>query len=717
MARRYFASMRRLLASVALVVGASTATAQESARRDSVAPLPAVTVTATRAAAAVLTTPLAVTKIEAAELRSRSGFGLDEALRLVPGVLAQSRYGTSDVRIVIRGYGARGAGDRSNAGTSRGIRVLIDGIPETEPDGRTSFDQIDLAASEAVEVVRSNASAVWGNASGGVINLLTVPLAGDPRIEAQPVFGNFGLQRYAARGSTPLGASGTGYVNFTHTDWDGWREHSSARRALVNIGAVGSVGGRTRVGVYASGANNLFHIPGPLTQAQVDQDPRQANATYAARDERRHNRVMRLGTTVEHAVDSATSLSAMLFVSPKYLQRSERNTFRDFTRYHVGGNVTGRRQIALSTASRMTLSVGADEAYQDGAILFYSLTPQGTRGPTLRDNKAEGANNLGVFIQDEIWVRERLAVTLGARYDDVTYNYRSYITPELSDRKSFARVTPKIGLMWLFDGTRSIYANVGGGIEVPAGNETDPAGTFGQDTVYAINPLLEPIRSTTYEIGFKSIPASSTAAVRWSYDLALYTTDVRNELVPYQGGRFYFTAGQARRSGAELGLDVNTRAGLFAQTALTFSRNRYVRYAVDSVHYGRPGAFADYSGNEVVGVPDVIANAEAGLEVPGFRALRLKGGVEHTGRYFVDDANTVRVPAYTTLSATLELRDPVLTAGGWGVRGFVSVYNLADRRYIGSAFLNPDRVNGEPVAFEPGMPRSVVVSISARRVR
>ena len=710
--------MRHLLATAAVVaVGVSTAPAQEPARRDSIAALPAVTVTATRATAAVLTTPLAVTKIQPAELRSRSGFGLDEALRLVPGVLAQSRYGTSDVRIVIRGYGARGAGDRSNAGTSRGIRVLIDGIPETEPDGRTSFDQIDLAASEAIEVVRSNASSVWGNASGGVINLLTVPVAGDPRIEAQPMFGNFGLQRYAARGSTPLGGSGTGYFNLTHTNWDGWREHSSARRALLNLGTVGSVGERTRVGVYASGANNLFHIPGPLTQAQVDQDPRQANAIYAARDERRHNRVMRLGTTVEHAVDSATSLSAMLFVSPKYLQRSERNTFRDFTRYHVGGSVTGRRQITLSPASHMSLSIGADEAYQDGAILFYSLTPEGTRGPALRDNKGEAANNLGVFVQDEIWIRERLGVTLGARYDNVTYNYRSYITPELSDRKSFARVTPKVGLTWLFDGTRSIYANVGGGIEVPAGNETDPAGTFGEDTVYAINPLLEPIRSTTYEVGFKSIPASSTSTVRWSYDVALYTTDVRNEVVPYQGGRFYFTAGRARRSGAELGLSLSTRAGIFAQTALTLSRNRYERYVVDSVHYGRPGAFADYGGNEVVGVPDVMLNAEAGVAIPGARALRLKGGVEHTGGYFIDDANTVSVPAYTTLSTTLELRDPVLTAGGWGVRGFVSVYNLADRRYIGSAFLNPDRVNGEPVAFEPGMPRSVVVSISAGRLR
>jgi iron complex outermembrane receptor protein len=299
-----------LVAAIVVPTAARSAAAQEPARADSAAALPAVTVTATRAPTAVLTTPLAVTRIEPKDLRSRRGVGLDEALRLVPGVLAQSRYGTSDVRIVIRGFGARGAGDRSNAGTSRGIRVLIDGIPETEPDGRTSFDQIDLAAAEAIEVVRSNASAVWGNASGGVINLLTVPSASEPRLEVQPVFGTFGLQRYAARGSTPLGTSGTGYFNFTHTDWEGWRAHSSARRALLNLGAVGTLGERTRVGIYASGANNLFHIPGPLTQAQMDEDPRQANAAYASRDERRYNRVVRLGTTVDHAFDSGAPSAA-----------------------------------------------------------------------------------------------------------------------------------------------------------------------------------------------------------------------------------------------------------------------------------------------------------------------------------------------------------------------------------------------------------------------
>ncbi|HEV3050054.1 MAG TPA: Plug domain-containing protein, partial [Longimicrobium sp.] len=120
--------------------------------------LPEVTVTATRAPARILDVPLAVTVVRREELRGAQGNRVDQALRTVPGVLAQTRTGGVDLRIAIRGFGARGAGDRSNAGTTRGIRILQDGVPETEPDGRTAMDLIDLGAVEEMEVVRSNAS-------------------------------------------------------------------------------------------------------------------------------------------------------------------------------------------------------------------------------------------------------------------------------------------------------------------------------------------------------------------------------------------------------------------------------------------------------------------------------------------------------------------------------------------------------------------------------
>ena len=169
-------------ASVALLgalLSASAAVSAAAQQRDSAgksgARLPTVTVTG-RIGADPYRTPLATTSIKPSDWTGRLGLGVQDALSLVPGVLAQSRAGGMDVRITIRGFGSRGAGDRSNAGTTRGIRFLVDGIPETEPDGRTSLDDIDLWAVSSIEVVRSNASALWGNASGG---LESAPRGGD----------------------------------------------------------------------------------------------------------------------------------------------------------------------------------------------------------------------------------------------------------------------------------------------------------------------------------------------------------------------------------------------------------------------------------------------------------------------------------------------------------------------------------------------------------
>jgi iron complex outermembrane receptor protein len=246
-------------------------------------------------------------------------------------------------------------------------RDLFGGFPETEPDGRTSFDGIDLAAAHAIEVIRSNASALWGNAAGGVVSISTVPDGEGPAMALEGMGGAFGLRRWAAITQTPVGA-GKLAATFVHTDFDGWRTHSGSERSLLNASLRTPVGAGTQLGVFALATFNLFRIPGPLDSAQAATDPRQANPTYLLRDERRHNRVGRLGVTVDHewGGGDARELSASVYVNPKFLQRSERGTFRDFTRYHVGGNVVFRARMALGESIASTLVVGGDQAYQDG---------------------------------------------------------------------------------------------------------------------------------------------------------------------------------------------------------------------------------------------------------------------------------------------------------------------------------------------------------------
>jgi iron complex outermembrane recepter protein len=698
---------------VAAALLSLTATLASAQQQDTVIRLPQIVVQATRSPLRVLDAPLAVSIIRKSEFQDANGHRIDAALRAVPGVLAQSRYGGSDIRIVIRGFGARGAGDRSNAGTTRGVRILQDGFPETEPDGRTSMDLIDLAAIEQVEVVRSNASALWGNAAGGLVNFNSIPSFDASFVRFRQAIGGFGLNRQVAELGSVIG-SGRIAVTVANTTTDGWRQNSQGERLLANIGVVAPLSERTQLRASLVGADNKFNIPGPLTMTQYDTDASLANATYFQRRERRWNRIGRLGVELTHGLSEATSISGMAFVNPKYLQRSERGTYRDFTRYHIGGNAIMQNSHSLGSTLKGHLTAGADEAYQDGAILFYGLTSTGERATDLRDNKREGANNIGAFLEERLSFGERFDLTLGARYDNITYYADSFINPTLNDEKSFKRLTPKVGVVYKYSPDHSFYANLGGGVEAPAGNETDPASTFGQDLVTALNPLLEPIRSTTLEVGTKHVKAYTSGLLReLSYDLALYQTNVTNEIVPYRGGRFYFTAGKAERRGAELGLRAHTAPGFGLTTAFTFSDNRYREYVVDSVHYGKAGATADYSDNKIVGVPDRFFTVAAEYVPTFFNTMGFELELQNVGDFFADDANTVTVPGYSLFNATASLRRPVrLGSSGLGVRGFVRFENIADKKYIGSAFLNPDVVSGVPVAFEPGLPRHVVVSLS-----
>lgn len=674
--------------------------------------LDTVVVTATREPRSLTQVPFAVSVVNPVQWRNRSGYGLDQALAFVPGVLAQSRYGTHDIRLVIRGFGVRGAGDRSNAGTSRGIRVLLDGIPETEPDGRTAFDHVDLATIERVEVLRSNGSAAWGNAGGGVVSLSSAPDVTGHMVEVSQQSGSFGLLRSAVRGGVGVG-NGKAWANFTRTTFDGWRQHSDASRTMLVAGGLSPLGNSARLGISLAAASNLFRIPGPLSPSQFDSDPRQANSTYLQRDERRFNRLARLGVTLDQSIGDRQDVSLMVFLNPKYLQRSERGTYRDFTRYHVGGSASWGARFSVGTVEH-SIRAGGDAAYQDGAILFYNLGPGATRGTTLTTNKREGAQNAGAYVQDEFQLG-RWRVLLGARYDDLAYFYADRINPETDASKRFRRLSPRGGVSYLFAPGSSLYASYGAGVEIPAGNETDPPPTGIPNPATALNPLLDPILSNTVEAGVRRFVSFQGSALRnLAVDVALYSIKVNGEPVPYSSGRFYLTAGEVTRRGLELGLVADFAAGLSARFAGTFSRNTYDRYRVDSTYLGSPGRSAVLDGNRVAGLPSRIVNASFGWRPPAVSWLDVELGMQHMSDYFADDRNVVRVPGFTVWRAAVGAQGHL---GNLDARLGLSVENLTDRTYVGSAFVNPDYSGGQPLVYEAGLPRSLLIGLTLRRER
>lgn len=696
-----------------LVSEVDTAFAQKkkTTTKDTVYTTQPVTVTASRQLQKILDVPLAVTVVPQIDIQNKRGYGLDEVLSLVPGALVQARTGNHDVRITIRGYGARGAGERSNAGTSRGIRVLVDGIPQTEPDGRTAFDLVDISGASSIEVLRSNASALWGNASGGVVNISSVPTSNNPFVSAQSQFGSFGFMKNSLQTGTTTDL-GKMYISFNNTTFDGWRDHSNSAITQFNVGLVSQVNERTKLGVFMAAATNIFRVAGPLTQAQFDSSAEQAQSVMVTRDERRFNRLGQIGVTLDHGIDDNNSITSMTFIQPKFLERSERGTFRHFNRYHVGGNLIFKNFSVISNDIGSHFLLGMDEQYQDGAILFYGLR-NGQRDTVLQQDKREGANNFGVFAQEEITINDKFTVMLGARYDKIAYYNEIYFDGGNKNdiaEKVYDKVTPKFGLTYRLAPDMSIYANLGGGIEIPAGNEVDPPGSLGASV---INPLLEPMVSTTYELGWKTMPRVDDfigmGGANVSVDVAAYMIGVTNDIIPYSGGRFYISAGKTQRIGAELGAAVKLDNGFSLSAAFTYCNSKYVEYNLENIYKTSRDSvegqttFKDYSDNKIAGMPDMYATLRAKWEPKFLERFTIDAEMRTVGSYFADNANSLSVESYMTLDAGVSYEQPI--TGGLAVRGFARVMNLTDQRYAASAWINPERVkNTSPSFLEAGLP-------------
>jgi iron complex outermembrane receptor protein len=222
--------------------------------------------------------------------------------------------------------------------------------------------------------------------------------------------------------------------------------------------------------------------------------------------------------------------------------------------------------------------------------------------------------------------------------------------------------------------------------------------------------LLDAIRSTTVEVGTKQILQLGDNGSLGSlmYDIAAYWLRVTNDIIPYRNGRFYFTAGRTERMGLELGGTLNLAMGLSANVALTISSNKYKEYVVDSVHYGKPGALANYADNKVVGIPDVYYTLGVKYRAKEWYGAYIGLTLQNVGKYFANDANTITVPAYTILNASAGIDRLLFANGRMYLTAYVAINNLTDKKYIGSAWLNPDVVEGSARYIEPGLPRTVV---------
>src|SRR5687768_13196872 len=257
-----------------------------------------VQVIATRTPQPSAEVPASVSVIEGTDLATDTlGATLSEKLSGVPGLLARNRQNLAqDEQLSIRGFGTRASF------SIRGLRLLVDGVPATMPDGQGQVSYFNLATAQRIEVLRGPFSALYGNASGGVLQLFTADGETPPSVGVALAGGSDGAHRASidARGANDRFDYNVGLTRFAT---DGYRDHSRATRTSFNGKANIAVGASGKLSVLL----NALHAPDAqdpqgLTRDQFEQDPRQASAGALQFNTRKSVSQQQLGLVYEREI-------------------------------------------------------------------------------------------------------------------------------------------------------------------------------------------------------------------------------------------------------------------------------------------------------------------------------------------------------------------------------------------------------------------------------
>jgi len=631
----------------------------------------------------------ATSSIEKVEIDENKSKSLANAIKNIPGIFLQQRSGGETLtKITMRGFGAR-----SNDPQIVGIKILIDGFPETEPDGRTSLDLLDVSAFSQIEIGKTNSYNLFSAASGGYLNFISERNFPGSFSENRFTFGSYGFQKYQTDAGGKL-KNGSLFVNVSNTKFQGWRQHSASYSTNFNFYLKNQLDELSSFNLSVIGASSSYKIAGPLTLQQLSNDESQANQTFLQRDERRSNKILRIGLAYQKYFNDEQSLSSSFFVSPKILMRSQKNNYRDFNRIHLGGKVQYNFARNFSAETGNKFSLGVDNQYQNGPSVFYSLSSTNERGTTLKQNKNEGGLNYGIYLHDEFSFK-KITLDFSLRYSQAKYLLDDFITPALSDKITLSAVTPGVGISFPINENNYVMIHYAKGVENPAFNEVDPPAEWLALT--GLNPLLKPSTSHTIEAGLKGDCSPENTFINlFSYNVIGYSLLTYDELIPYQisGASYYVSAGKTKRYGVEASVSLSTKYYFNFESSVTLAKNYFVNFN---------NSKEDFAGKTIPGVPARIVFLNFGYQNPSLPFINLN--YTNLSQIYIDNANSVSAGSYDKFDLQILyswIINPV------SINCFLEIENVLNKKYISSVFVNGS--NGE--FYEPGLPRNYSAGFS-----
>jgi iron complex outermembrane receptor protein len=582
--------------------------------------------------------------------------------------------------------------------------VLRDGMPVTLPDGQTPLDYVSLESVGQVEVLRGAASALYGNASGGVIDLRSRESSSSPfDAEATQWVGSDATSRTAFSFSgTPGGASYLGDVTYARTD--GSRRHSVQRGttafARLFFRAAGVDYSLTGMGLK----NPLAENPGALTIDEMRADPEMADPLSLRRNARKAVTQVQVGASASRST-SRSELSLSAFGGARSLDNPLTFAVIEVGRHTWGASAAFRTSAEIGGIPN-SFAVGVDVQTMNDLRKNYAVCadtvspatptsacpiPGDDRGVITLDQR-ELVSSAGMYLGDDIRLRDRVTLAAAIRADRVRFQVRDHMISSSnrddSGERTLDAISPVVGIVARVGRAHSLYSNFSTAFETPTATELGNR----EDGSAGVNPDLDPQHTYTVEGGARGW-ASST----FRYDVAWFHTRVRDELIPFEipgsnGRRYFRNAGRTVRRGAEAGGEVAVR-NVSVLFAYSYSRFRFARYE---------SAGTSFDGNEIPGIPP--HRLQTAVRVRARRAFALLEN-DVASRTFVDDANTTPAPAVSVF----HLRGGADVALAHARASIViGVQNLFDRIYASSLAVNAARGK----YYEPASRRSVYAGIS-----
>jgi iron complex outermembrane receptor protein len=667
-----------------------------------------VVITGTRYEKKIIDIPYPVSRVDEQQYKFQKRLGVNDVLDGIPGLFMQSRYGNHDVRISIRGFGSR-----SNSGI-RDVRILLDGIPESEPDGQTRIEAIDFNSVGRIELIKGNASSLYPNSPGGVVNFINDIYFDRSMVHQFNDIGSFGLRRHGIK-TGYRSRSYTFLATYSNHQYTGYRQHNNEYWHIINTVFETTPTENTNLQILGYYVDGKIELPGSLTREEFETDPWQAAQREVDFDFRRYSRKGRIGVRFSAYLDDArkNELELTGYATIKYFERTTR-VFRIINRNGLGLTTRYVRKNRVLGRDN-EFSVGGDLQHQNGPIEFYDNL-NGQKSDILTDLQNKKDQNLGVFFQNNLDIfHKRLYLMISGRYDWVVFDWKNRILAVQDARKSYQGFTPKIALNYKLNPFISLYSSYTWSFRSPAGNELDnPPTPISSDPGVLINPDLNPQKSNNFELGMKGTLIQPDLLIfpKTQFEVALFQYDIDQEIVPFEiNGEFFFqNSARTLRRGLELGVTSNLIESLQLQIAYTFSDFIYDQYKASRYFYDNQLSLVleqrDYSNNVVPSVPRHNVSVSLKYErqllkgITGFSKIGYWG----VSGMFVDDANSDKTADYRIINFTVGVdatyhRYNLLISGG--------AQNITDERYVG--FININSASGR--FFEAGAPRNYFTTI------